>query len=302
MVENGPKAKVFVSCGQRESFERQAAERIGEVLQEAGYEYYIAAAEASLTGLKENIYRQLEGSEYILFVDFRREQLANLQAFRGSLFSHQELAVAAYLGLEWMPFQQEGVERNGIMGFVQSNVIPFSDPGDLPTLVRTQIETLGWSPNWKNAVVIERDPTEHVDIANQAAQMTRFLHLTVRNLNPRKAALNCVGYLERIKNSGTGQELPLKTVELRWAGYTLPNATILGRSQRDLDLGYVFHTSPQMLCFNSFTTSSEYMPPLPGPGVFELDYVVMAENFPPARATFRLTLRRQLSQLQVEMI
>jgi len=63
---NAPRAKVFISCGQREGEERETAVRVGEVLTELGYEYYIAANEASLTGLKENVYRQLEDSEYIV--------------------------------------------------------------------------------------------------------------------------------------------------------------------------------------------------------------------------------------------
>ncbi len=56
-------ARVFVSCGQREGAEREAALKIGRVLEDLGFEYYIAVNEATLVGLKENIFRQLEEAE-----------------------------------------------------------------------------------------------------------------------------------------------------------------------------------------------------------------------------------------------
>ncbi len=57
------RAKVFISCGQREGEERSTAIEIARVLEDLGFETYVAAAEASLIGLKENVYRQLEASE-----------------------------------------------------------------------------------------------------------------------------------------------------------------------------------------------------------------------------------------------
>lgn len=292
------RARIFISCGQRDGPEREAADRIGEVLDDLGFEYYIAVNEASLVGLKENVFRQLEQSEYILFVDFRREQLANLTTRRGSLFSHQELAVAAYLGIDWLPLQQEGVERNGIMSFTQSNVVPFHRPEELPELVAREIPARGWRNDWKNALSVEL-AAQYDDATDQNRRIGRYFHLTIRNLHHSKVALNVLGYLESLTDLTRGHQHDVRTVELRWAGYALPAAAILPNSSRDLDLGLVFHDQPNHLYFNSFSTSTLYMHPLVGPGQFRLVYVIISENFPPTRCAVDLHLGSQLTDVAI---
>src|SRR5438477_12554495 len=106
-----PRARVFISCGQsRGSDEESTASDIATRLRELGFDPYIAVQEQTLRGLKENIFEQLAKSEYFVFVDFKREQLANSgpPIHRGSLFSHQELAVASYLDIDLMAFQESG--------------------------------------------------------------------------------------------------------------------------------------------------------------------------------------------------
>ena len=82
--------------------------------------------EQTLRGLKENIFPQLQDSEYFVFVDFKREKLVphrrgktgKLQ-HRGSLFSHQELALASFLDLQLLAFQEKGVKQDdGILRFL----------------------------------------------------------------------------------------------------------------------------------------------------------------------------------------
>ena len=90
------RAKVFISCGQKkETNEIEVANTIGRVLEDMGFEPYIATQEQTLLGLRENIFWHLTTSEYFLFIDFIREQFANSPEHRGSLFSHQELAIAS---------------------------------------------------------------------------------------------------------------------------------------------------------------------------------------------------------------
>lgn len=302
MRERSPRARVFVSCGQREGVEAETAAKIGEVLQRLGFDFYIAAREASLTGLKENVYRQLEESEYILFVDFRRDQLANKDVYRGSLFSHQELALAAYLGLDWLPFQQSGVERNGIMTFIQSNVTTFSDPFELPDMVEQQVTAKGWSPYWKNGLSFARDSSEYDDATDQTGNTGRFFHASIRNLHRRRLAHDCVAYVERIRDVRTGALLPVRAVELAWAGYGHPAATIIAGADRDLDLGHIYHEKPDVLVFNTFTTSAYFMPPVVGPGEFDISYVVVSDNLPPVRATCRATLSNDLGSTRLRQL
>ena len=70
------KARVFISCGQKkDSREVEVAAAVAKILENMGFEAYVAVQEQTLHGLKENIYSQLNTSEYFLFIDFSREQL-----------------------------------------------------------------------------------------------------------------------------------------------------------------------------------------------------------------------------------
>src|SRR5437773_503907 len=143
--EQKRRARVFISCGQtKNSSELETAHKISERLEELGFEPYIAVEEQTLSGLRENIFRQLRIADYFVFVDFKRERLVprgrtgrstGLQ-HRGSLFSHQELALASYLDLPLLAFQEKGVkEDDGILRFLQANASPFKDRHLLPNVV-----------------------------------------------------------------------------------------------------------------------------------------------------------------------
>src|SRR2546425_642183 len=107
-----PQARVFISCGQQPT-EAAIAEAIAARLSALGFAPYIATKQQTLRGLKEEIFERLRAAEYFLFVDFKREGLVTgspLSGFfkkilhRGSLFTHQELAIAAYLDKEVIAF------------------------------------------------------------------------------------------------------------------------------------------------------------------------------------------------------
>src|ERR1022692_4579924 len=113
-------------CGQSKGTnEEVTASAVAGRLQKLGFDPWVAVREQTLRGLKENIFEQLAKSEYYIFVDFKREELANTappvcrgslfshQALdantappvcRGSLFSHQELALASYLQIPVLAF------------------------------------------------------------------------------------------------------------------------------------------------------------------------------------------------------
>lgn len=66
------KARVFISCGQRkETEESSIAKEIANKFEEMGFEPYVAVAEQSLKGVKENIFTRLKESEYFVFIDFK---------------------------------------------------------------------------------------------------------------------------------------------------------------------------------------------------------------------------------------
>src|ERR1041385_8826331 len=114
-------SRVFISCGQSAA-ELDVAGLIKQVLTDLGFEPYVAAQVQSVRALRENIFQQLRDTEYFLFVDFRREQLVQPDdvIYRGSLFSHQELAIASFIELQILAFQEEGVKKlDGILGQLQ---------------------------------------------------------------------------------------------------------------------------------------------------------------------------------------
>ena len=132
-IEMSEKARVFISCGQRQNAnylkkigveninlvkypEFTIAKQIAKKLEKLGFEPYIALEQQTLQGVKEAIFKKLENSEYFLFMDFRRERLYDegdsnclSEEYRGSLFSNQELAIATFQGYEVLAFQEEGV-------------------------------------------------------------------------------------------------------------------------------------------------------------------------------------------------
>jgi hypothetical protein len=303
-------ARVFISCGQtRGSDEYATADAVARRLEELGFDAYVALQEQSLNGLRENIFERLEKSEYFIFVDFKREQLIGPDppVCRGSLFSHQELALASYLRIPVLAFQEKGVKQDdGILRFLQANATQFTDRHLLPSVIADEVRRLGWDPNWRNELLLERsDPTQHGDARMMAmgAQKTgRFFHIGVRNRHQRMMARSCYIYLEKVTRLEGSVEIPLRAVELKWEGYLLPSAHIPPGTVRPFDAFYIFHDDATRLQFQMFSDSTEFIPHVQGEGRYELRYAVVADNFPTARGTFLLDLRSSLPSTTLTQI
>ena len=301
-----PRAMVFISCGQARGTDEEAtASAVASRLRDLGFDTYIAVQEQTLRGIKENIFRQLEKSEYYIFVDFKRDQLANTSPpiYRGSLFSHQELALASYLDIDVLAFQELGVKKDdGILHFLQANATNFTDRNLLPNVIADGVRERGWDPHWKNELVLEREPGQFTDamrVENRAGPQTpfpgRFFHIDVRNRHRSKIATNCCVYMAKAINLDTSQEIPLKTVEFKWAGYVLPNAHILPGQVRRFDAFWLAHHLPMTMQFNVYSDATDYIPRIEGEGRYELSYQVVADNFPAASGSFILNLNRSLN-------
>lgn len=319
MSDEELKAKVFISCGQaRGSDEREVARRVAEQLRELGYEPYIAVEEQTLRGIKENIFQQLESSEYFIFIDFKRERLAteDQKIYRGSLFSHQELAIASYLNIPVIPFQEIGVKQeDGLLGFLQGNSIPFADRQLLPDLISDAVQQQRWDPHWKNQLQFERKFDVYPEDPELVAGDLDVLEITpygddywsillpIRNLNLRKTALNCCVYIESIVQLEDDKPIPIpiKTGELSWAGLSMPNATIAPQSYRTF---HAFAASWRDFFDIGFITSTGITSPIrytnwdeKHPRKLAITYAVVSENFPTARASYLFHLRDKVYEL-----
>jgi len=307
-------ARVFISCGQQKGTDEvEIAHKIAEKLEKMDFESYIAVEEQTLKGVKENIFRMLSESEYFIFIDFKRERLFKLKngsfentgKHRGSLFSHQELAIAAFLDIESLSFREKAVrEDDGILKFIQANCIEFTDRCLLPDVVAEKVREREWNPNWRNELLLERDDDDSQDFrVRPNSKWARFFHIKVKNLHQKRIARDCVAYLERIKNLSTGEPQPVELVEFNWKGIKTPRVAIPPKKFRYLDAFHVLHDSPNTvhlaICHNVVDLTEYYQEyTLIGPGTFELTYVVFPENLSPARATFSLHIGARLDDIK----
>ncbi|MFY9727387.1 MAG: hypothetical protein WB579_19955 [Bryobacteraceae bacterium] len=311
-----PRARVFISCGQNKaSDELSVAVSIRERLHGLDFDPYIAVQEQSLRGLKENIFERLRESEYFVFVDFKRERLCGFPRdsilawcfgpwkfrnllHRGSLFSHQELAIASYLDMPVVAFQEEGVKRDdGIIGFIQANATQFRDRSVLPDLVVKEVQLQSWNPHWRNELILERDPAQRSDTRlTNIGRDAVFFHINVRNRHQRKAATNCYVYLEKAISVASGVEIPFKAAELGWAGYSQPSARVPPQKVRPFDAFYILRQAPTLLQFSTFATATDFVPRIEAAGQYELVYLVVSDNFPITRASFTLSLDASLDR------
>ncbi len=283
MPDEEVKAKVFISCGQRSDEEKDTAERIKKALMCEGYNPYVAVQQQSLKALRERIFKELEDSEYIVFVDFKRERLDCGKLFRGSLFSHQELAVASYLDLgterdmEILAFHEKGVDpEDGMMGALQVNPEEFTDPGCLPQLIACRARNQ-WEPGWKNQLRLSRRVEE---------KPAKYYHIEVENLHHRKHAINCYVYLKAPRKYSNGKDIP--TMELKWefVKVYVPNVAIGAGSMRRLDAFWVDLCKPNGINLSTHADTCLFVENIiTDAGTHDLTYIVISENFPDAEIT-----------------
>jgi hypothetical protein len=290
------RAKVFVSCGQRLG-EKPHIDKIKEILSKEGYNAYFAIEQRSIEALTNNVYRELSDSEYFLFIDFKRELVeGDTHVHRGSLFCHQELAIASFLKIETIGFQQKGVKREGILDAIQLNCFEFTNAAELPGLISNAIKSQKWNSRWKKLLSLNRDPLER---GGKQDDLPYIYHVDVLNQHCRKAAINCVAYLHRVKRIRTGEHIPVQKFELKWAGTRIPYVTILPNERRSFDAFYITPEEPTKLKWKDFShaDTEKVCAIVEGAGNYELTYLVASFNFPLMEATFELELKETLTEL-----
>lgn len=328
-VDNRIRARVFISCGQqKDSDEVRIAQDIEAKLHSLGFDPYVAVEEHTLKGVKENLFQRLSESEYIIFVDFQRERLykgengvfVDTQQHRGSLFSNQELAIATFLEIECLTFQENGIKKeDGILRFIQSNCIPFSDRHLLPDVVankvREKIDKREWNAGCKNELILKRENSKqyvHVDyvgksyyrpVSPEDATPARFYHMEVENLHWKKTARNCSVFLEKIENVSTKGTLNPDLIEYKWQGITTPTVSIPPKRSRHADAFHIFYTMPKTIFLGLNPFILDYSGYLQEHTIsiateHNLTFVVFSDNFPVVRRTFRLHMGDKLDDVE----
>ena len=299
--------RIFISCGQNDEYgEIAVAQAVARRLTDLGFEPFIAKEVQSLRSLRENLFPQLRDSEYFLFIDFKREIIGEdeqgVEERRGSLFSHQELAIASYLEIPLLGFRETGVRKlDGLVSAVQANCLEFADRSSLPDLVESEIKKRDWTADWQNRLELSlADPPFTRPLRLPGEFYARFYHIAVRNHHRHVPAKDCFAYLRSVTNAATGDRLRFETVELKWTGYIFPSALISPSSFRKLDAFWVPEPDPKRLLLSSFSDSTDNDPGIVGPGTWRLEYEVLSSSVPGARLVVTVELGQSLDDIRVD--
>jgi hypothetical protein len=193
------KSKVFVSCGQHTDEEKQVAKDICVLLDSLGFETYLAISVQTITEINAGIIGELKNSDSYLLINFCREPLDN-GTCRGSLFSHQELAIAYALGFERLLIvNQQGVAIEGMLRYIGNNTETFQDISDCCVVVQRAIKRAGWTPDYSRRLHSgdlrwERGPINYHSLTGHTLT-GQFLYLDIKNDRPDVAALGATARL-----------------------------------------------------------------------------------------------------------
>ena len=246
------RSKVFVSCGQHNKEERQLASSIAGLLERKGFEPYVAIEVQTVFEINSRLLRHLKDSDCYLFVNFRREQLGD-GSCRGSLFSHQEFAIAYALGFEnILVVNQCGVAREGMLGCLASNTDEFENLDDCLAVVDRAIGRAGWLNTYSRRLTASGLRFSE-DLISYGQLVGHFLYIDIHNQRSDIAALEMTGRLSAYSEKGmpfqpSGVRSPLKATgrpgfshtvfpssyeafDLLCLGWWLPQAALEGNVQ-----------------------------------------------------------------------
>jgi hypothetical protein len=303
----GDMARVFVSCGQRKKKEKEVADQIRTYLKEKGYCAYVAVTTHSSRSLREEIFDRLQTAEYFLFVDFARERLGGSHSRRGSLFSHQELAVASFLDIDVLPFQQSRVKREGFLDQIQGNPIPFKSPGDLLPMVKSAIGESGWRADWRRDLRIYPVVEGKDDATWPNGRTARYFHIRVKNNHRRLLAMECSVFLTKIVDLANHKEREPDSVQMKPRRSTETFVPIPPGKSAQFDVAFIFHDAPDKAFaglnpFKVDSTTAAKQALLEGPGEFELHYEAHSKEFPPVTAVGKLKLGATINDASFELL
>jgi hypothetical protein len=303
-------AKVFVSCGQATSEERDTAAAVRGWLESQGFEVFVALETQSLSDINSGTIGQLRQSDYYVFIDFPRErilepgeELSSPVRFRGSLFTHQELVVAYLLGFPDAVFvKHRDVELRDIAQFQMANAANFSGYDEVLPLVQHLITQRTWSPAFSRNLVASRVRRRDTPILYGPQRRNEFIFFAhICNGRSDRAALNVVARLASIHDQN-GQLLPLRDrTRLKWAGDTY-QGSIFPEDEAVLDIFALDANAPANVFLHSTFGQQPEVPILNTSGEYTLTYQVAADGYVMQEFRVRLTLTGDLTTTTAVLI
>jgi hypothetical protein len=325
--DNGERvrSKVFVSCGQRSDTERAVAADVAALLGRLGFEPYVAIEVQSAFEINTRVIRSLKDGDCYLFVNLRRERLED-GSYRGSLFSHQEFAIAYALGFEnILVINQRGVRSEGMLACLASNTDTFEKLDDCLSAVAKAINRGGWHPGYSRRLLARNLRFSEQPIAYSKHLFGYFLYVDICNRRPDIAALETTGRMAAYASAGKAlSPSPIRS-PLKATGRPGYSHTIFPGSHEAFDLLCVGWSQPPELVslpfvpaasgsmISSLIDGSVYIPspaspptvylncaldvrPLPSlpisDGIFELRFEFFAIDFPLLLVDIQLLLSK----------
>ncbi len=297
-------ARVFISCGQREG-EREVAVEVARWFTGRGFRPYIALEAQSIQDVNSGIIGELRRADYYVFIDFRREPLgiAEPQEFRGSLFSHQELAIAYTIGFEKpLFFRQSGVKLEGMCQYIASNATPFKEPSEVPGMVAAAVMQREWTPDYSRNLMVTRlhYPPERIQFGELIG---RALHADIENRRPDVGAAGVVARLAKLRVAGDAWRISPNRAPLKVTGQPGFEQTIWPKSHGAFGLLFVDTRSDR--CRAYLINALDITPRpvlLDSPGDHLLMYEVFAQGFDVIRFTVQVQLPAHGADAQAELV
>lgn len=303
------KARVFISCGQATDAERDTAKAVADWLSFEGYDPYVAVQVQTVFDLNQGIIGELKRADYYLFINFPRERVCAISGRkppffrvfrRGSLYSHQELAVAYALGFERIiVINHRGFRREGILGALVSNTQEFAMASQVLPLVRDAVKGASWAPAFSRGLCAVAGRwggwctySDHTTWRNHKSNSKeiRAFHVVIENNRPDMGASSAVVRLKEIGwPDGVTRESPDQS-HIKASGFAEQySQTIWPLGRGEVDAFSVHATRRNEIYLHSAMDVSPRNPIIETAGQYALHYEMFAEGFPIRTFTIELT-------------
>jgi len=299
------RAKIFLSCGQATSEEREFAKKLQNKLHdEYKFDVFVAASESTIKELDRELLDHLKTSDYFLCINFQRELVSDPISkrcfYRGSLYTNQEIAMAAAVGFsssEMIILSHKSVDRDGLLRNIVRNDCDFTDHVQLTELVYEKIKEREWNYQYSRSIKLlevqfndEAKPWSEISRHTRLHRRDWLAWLDVRNDRKDLVATNCMLHLKRIfseegKELLNSEQYPLKACFVGGFSHTIfPEETVrfdlLAVEENTCDVFLRSNKDFRPDGIKEFIAS--------GKGIYQLEYELFADMFP--ITTFRVDL------------
>lgn len=242
----------------------------------------------TIMDLNSGIIGALRTSDYYLLINFRREKISDDPLlYRGSLYTHQELAAAYVLGFQNMILiSQRDVKSEGMLKPIVSNLPLFDTSDQILAIVQNAVIQAGWSPHFCRQLTLTKlrwGPFIHYQdhtMPPNAPRPCKVLHGDIRNNRQDIAARHTICRLREVISLSDSPTVSDQSL-LKASGFVGYEHTIWPLSLGSFDLFAVSFNNPSAIFLHSAMDVYPRNPVINIPGEYRLTYDVLAENLPP---------------------